>query len=118
VSPPPAHSVPPPDAESFRCDVSRKDRTATVNVVGALDLATVPVLDNQVAELRDAGFRRLILDLRGLDFIDSTGLRGILRYDAEARLDGFSIELIQGPAAVQRVFELTGTTDHLPFIDA
>jgi anti-sigma B factor antagonist len=118
VFPPRAHSLPPPDAEWLRCDVSRKDDTVTVHVVGALDLATVPVLDKQLAELRDAGFRRLILDLRGLGFMDSTGLRCILRQDAEARQDGFSIALIQGPVAVQRVFELTGTTDHLPFIDA
>jgi anti-anti-sigma factor len=98
--------------------VSREGTAATVRVVGALDLATVPVLDDQLAELRGTGFRRLVLDLRGLDFIDSTGLRCILRYDAEARQDGFSIALIQGPPAVQRVFVLTGTTDYLPFIDA
>ena len=117
MSQPPAHSLPPPDAESFRCDVSREGATATVRALGALDLATVPVLDDQLAELRDAGFRRLILDLRGLDFIDSTGLRCILKYDAEARQDGFSIALIQGPPAVQRVFVLTRTSEHLPFID-
>ena len=113
----PAHSPPPPVAESFRCEVSRADGTATVHILGALDLATAPVLDAQLAELRDAGCRRLILDLRGLDFIDSTGLRCILRYDADARQDGFSIALIQGPPAVQRVFMLTRTTEHLPFID-
>ena len=114
----PVHSLPPPDAESFRCDVSREGATATVRALGALDLATVPVLDHQLAALRDAGFRRLILDLRGLEFIDSTGLRCILEYDAEARQDGFSIGLIQGPPAVHRIFVLTGTTGHLPFIDA
>jgi anti-anti-sigma factor len=105
-------------SEPFRCEVSGEHGTATVHAVGALDVATVPVLDSQLAELRDAGIRRLILDLRGLDFMDSTGLRCILKYDAEARLDGFSIELIHGPHAVRRVFELTGTTAHLPFIDA
>ena len=115
---PPAHSLPPPDAKSFRCDVSREAATATVQALGALDLATVPVLDDQLAALRDAGFRRLILDLRGLELIDSTGLRCILKYDAAARQDGFSIALIQGPTAVQRIFVLTGTTDHLPFIAA
>ena len=57
------------------------------------------------------------VDLAGLTFIDSTGLRCILKYDAEARQDGFSIALIQGPPAVQRIFVLTGTTDRLPFID-
>ena len=118
MSPPPAHSLPPADAESFRCDVSREGASATVRVAGALDLATVSVLDTQLAALRGAGFRRLILDLRGLDFIDSTGLRCILKYDSLARNNGFSIELVRGPRAVQRVFELTGTTAHLPFVDS
>ena len=115
--PEPWHT-PQHDAESLRCEVLREDGTATVRAVGALDLATVPELDDQLAGLRDAGFRRLILDLRGLHFMDSSGLRCILKYDSLARNDGFSIELVQGPRAVQRVFELTGTTAHLPFVDS
>ena len=60
---------------------------------------------NQMVALRNAGFRRLILDLSCLEFIDSTGLRCILECDAEARRDGSA--LIPGSQAVQRVFELT-----------
>ena len=113
------HSGPqsPPDDEPLRCEVSREDRTATILPVGELDIATAPVLDGQVAELRDAGFRHLILDLRGLSFMDSTGVRSILKYHSLARNDGFSIELIQGSRAIQRAFEVTGTTAQLPFID-
>jgi anti-sigma B factor antagonist len=118
----PSRSEPPhapqPETEPFRCEVSCEDGTATVRAIGELDLVAVPVLDDQLAELRDAGFRRLILDLRGLYFMDSTGLHCILKYDSLARNNGFSIELIQGPRAVRRVFELTGTATHLPFIDA
>ena len=110
-------NAPRPSPEPFRCEVSRQDSSATVRAIGELDLATVPALDDQLAELRDAGIRRLILDLRGLDFIDSTGLRLILEYDALARNDGFSIALIKGPDAVQRIFEITGTTAQLPFVD-
>src|SRR5688572_415208 len=111
-------SEPPPAAQPFRCEVSRQDGTATVRAVGDLDLATVPVLKDQLAELRDAGFRRLILDPGGLEFMDSTGLRCILDYDSQAQNDGFSIGLLPRPRAVQRVFEITGTTARLPFIDA
>jgi anti-anti-sigma factor len=89
-----------------------------VRALGELDLATVPILEAEVAQLREAGFRRLVLDLSGLGFIDSTGLRCIVALDADARRDGFSIALVAGPPAVQRVFELTGTTAQLPFIDA
>jgi anti-anti-sigma factor len=62
--------------------------------------------------------RRLVLDLQGLQFIDSTGLHLILRYDAEARHDGFSFELVAGDRAVQRVFEVSGVAAQLPFVDA
>lgn len=86
-----------------------------IQAVGELDLATVAILDAELASLRDAGFRRLILDLSSLDFMDSTGLRCILRYDAEARQDGFSIALIPGPPAVHRVFQVTQTEARLPF---
>ena len=62
--------------------------------------------------------RHLIVDLAGLDFIDSTGLACILRYDAEARQDGYSIALIPGPPAVQRMFQVTETEARLNFIRA
>lgn len=111
-------SQPPPTAQPFHCRVSRQDGTAIVRAIGELDLATVQILDDQLAALRDAGCRRLILDLRNLAFIDSAGLHCILRHDAQARQDGFSIELVQGPPAVRRIFEITGTNAHLPFTDA
>jgi len=85
---------------------------------GALDVATAPILDARIGELRGAGFRRLILDLSQLGFMDSTGLRLMLTWDAEARQDGFSIEFVPGRPAVQRVFELTGTASMLPFVAA
>jgi anti-anti-sigma factor len=106
----------PTDEEQLRCDVSRDGEGARVRLFGALDLATVSTLDAQIAELRDANVRRVLLDLSSLGFMDSTGLRCILELDSEARQDGFSLLLAPGPAAVQRVFEITGTTEHLPFI--
>lgn len=109
--------TPPPDAEPFRCEISREHDSARILAIGELDVATVPILKAELEALRTAGFRRLILDLSSLDFMDSTGLRCILDYDAEARQDGFTIALFPGSQAVQRVFELTDTRAHLSFID-
>jgi len=118
----PLESQPPdsvsPDAAVFRCEVSGKRDTAKVRALGELDLGTVAILDAKLAELREAGFRLMIADLSGLSFIDSTGLRCILEWDAEARRGNISIALVQGPRAVQRVFELTGTAARLRFVDA
>ena len=108
----------PPDPKPFYCRVLREHDSARLVVIGELDLRTVPIVEAEIAALRDAGVRRIILDLSSLEFMDSAGLHLILEIDAEARQDGFSIALIAGPPAVQRVFELTNTQVHLPFIDA
>jgi anti-anti-sigma factor len=103
--------------ERFQCEVQTERGAVRVSPIGELDLATVPKLDACLAELRESGFRQLIVDLSRLEFIDSTGLRLLLRYDAEARQDGFRISLTSGPTAVQRIFELSGTLGLLTFTD-
>jgi len=105
-----------PLPDPFSCEVRPERGAVRVFALGSLDVATVPALESQLTELRDAGFRRLIIDLSKLGFMDSTGLRLLLKWDAEARQDGFAIDLVPGPPAVQRVFELTGTAGLLPFI--
>ena len=112
------HSPPTEGVALFHCDTSRDHDTARVQALGELDLETVPSLQAEVDALRAVGVRRIILDLSDLDFIDSTGLRCILQYDAEARQDGFRLDLVPGSPAIQRVFELTDTLSRLSFIDS
>ena len=104
------------DEATLRCVVLQNCDAAQVHPIGSLDMATVPVLEQQLEELREAGFRRLIVHLGGLWFMDSTGLKLALKWHAAAQQDGFEIGFTPGPPAVQRVFELTGTSEHLPFI--
>jgi anti-sigma B factor antagonist len=104
--------------QPFRCDVEPQRETVRVHPVGELDLATVPVVDEQLSELEAAGFKALILDLRAVSFLDSTGLRMILRWDLRSRAGSFEFRLIAGPPAVQRLFDLTGTTGRIDFVDA
>jgi len=113
----PPETLPTQVPNSFWCDVSRERDAASVRPLGELDLATVPILAGGVAHLRKAGCRHLIFDLRQLGFIDSSGLRFLLECHAESRQHGFTMALVPGPPAVQMVFELTGTTNRLPFID-
>jgi anti-anti-sigma factor len=105
------------DLAAFRCELSRERDTASIRTVGELDLATVPVLAGHVAQLRQGGCRHVIFDLSDLAFIDSSGLRFLLECYAESRQDGFTMALVTGPPAVQTVFELTDTKNHLPFIE-
>ena len=106
------------DDESLTCEVVPERDTVRVRPVGTLDLATGPVLEQQLAELRAAGFRHIVVDLRGLTFMDSTGLQLALRWEAASRVDGFKIGFVPGPPEVQRVFELTGVLDSISFVSA
>jgi ABC-type transporter Mla MlaB component len=72
---------------------SRERATEREAVRVAPDLAIVPELREQLEELRDAGFQSLVLDLRGVTFIDSGGLHLIVSWNALARES--AVELLQ-----------------------
>jgi anti-sigma B factor antagonist len=97
----------------FSCEVGRNDSTAWVRPAGDLDLDTVHSVESKLAELREEGYRSLVLDLRGLTFMDSTGLRLVIRWHTSARHHGFRFAVVPGTDSVQRVFELTGMDAHL-----
>jgi anti-sigma B factor antagonist len=105
--------APVPSGEPFRVDVLPERDVVRVVPIGELDLATVPELAGQLQELRDVGFQRLVLDLRRLEFIDSTGLHLIVKLDRDARREGHEFAVIPGPPAVQRLFDLTGVAEHV-----
>ena len=52
-----------------------------------------------------------------LTFMDSTGLRLVIRWDTDAREDGFEFAIVPGPEVVQRVFRLTGMDDVIPIAE-
>jgi anti-sigma B factor antagonist len=101
--------------EPFRVEVHPEHDTVRLAPVGELDIATVDEIGDRLRELCEHGFRRFLLDLRRLTFMDSSGLRLILDWDGRARRDGISFAVIPGPAVVQRVFEVAGVLDRLPF---
>ena len=104
--------------ESLRCDVIPERESVRVCPVGSLDLATAGVLEAKLEELWGAGFGALVIDLRGLDFMDSTGLRLLLHWSDTARRDRVTLGIVPGNRTVQRVFEITCTVQALPFVAA
>lgn len=105
------------ELEPFRIEVEPSRDVVRVVPVGELDLASTDTLRQEIARLHEAGFNRLVLDLRRLRFMDSTGLRLILEIDADSRSDGWDFSLVRGPEAIQRLFEVTNLTDRLDFVD-
>ncbi|MGZ4137405.1 MAG: STAS domain-containing protein [Actinomycetota bacterium] len=88
---------------------------AIVTVSGDLDLSTAPELDRSLTGVQANG-RPVVLDLRRVSFMDSSGLRVILAADARARSAGTRLVLVEGPPGVQRVFQLTLLDRRLEFV--
>ena len=103
------------DEVPFHCEIARDADGVRVRAVGSLDMATAPELDAKLTELYAAEHRLVILDLRDLDFMDSSGLRLLLSWDAFARRDGMALHLVPGPPAVQLVFDVSGTAGVFTF---
>jgi anti-sigma B factor antagonist len=103
------------ELEPFRCDVEPHRDEVRVCPVGELDLATVPLVEEQLAELWSVGFTRLVLDLRAVSFLDSTGVRMLLSWHVRDKTDGVAFGVIPGPPGVQRVLEICGVADWLEY---
>jgi anti-sigma B factor antagonist len=92
------------------------DGAVVLTVQGEVDMATVATLE---ARLADICARRgaVTVDLRRVGFLDCLGLRLLLATHRAASTRGCRVDFIQGPPAVRRVFELTGTLAQLPFVE-
>jgi len=90
---------------------------AVFAVEGEIDLATV---DQLTRALHGVWHRAeaVTIDLRRVSFIDCLGMRALLELSSEGAERGCRVEFIQGPRAVERLFELTGALQHLSFVDA
>lgn len=103
--------------EPFRCETRRNGDAWWVRPVGELDIDTAPQLEHELVRARASGAARLVLDLRALTFMDSTGLRLVIRWDKAARAEGFEFAIVPGSEVIQRVIRLTGMDEHLPVAD-
>ena len=106
-------------AEQLAVETRKHRRTALVALRGELDLLTV----SKVAEVLDGlepkadGLRHVVLDLRGLTFMDVLGLKELIRQNEFARSNHHNLAVVRGTAAIHRVLELTGVEDMLVLVD-
>jgi anti-sigma B factor antagonist len=104
-------------AAGFTC-VSHEDGrgTSTIVISGELDAATVTRAERELdrAEGRSTA---IVLDLRRMTFIDSSGLQLIGDADARIRAAGGRLVLIRPPKHVDRVFQITRMSYDLEFVD-
>jgi anti-sigma B factor antagonist len=86
-------------------------------LTGELDLATADAVQAELERIEARDATSIVLDLKGLTFMDSTGVRLLVSAHARSRADTGRLSLLRGPAAVQRVMELSGVDVLLPFAD-
>ena len=103
-----------PDLVSFSVEVQRRDGVAIVEPRGELDVATVETLRVALDDIKVAW--RLVLDLRGLSFIDSTGLHLLVALHQRAQRDGFQLALVAPEPPVDRAIRVCGLGNTLPFV--
>jgi anti-sigma B factor antagonist len=90
---------------------------ASVALTGELDISEAPAVEEKLREMEVHRPPVLVLDLRGLTFLDSSGLRLILEADLRAREDGRRLTLVRGPDPVHRVFLISLLEKRLDFVD-
>jgi anti-anti-sigma factor len=101
-------------AGDLRIDHTTAGTTQRLALAGELDVATVAQLESALAQARPAA-DLIEVDLGGLSFIDSTGLRALLTLHQASEADGFAYRLLAGPPLVHRTFTLTGLDQVLVF---
>jgi anti-anti-sigma factor len=93
----------------------RDARKARLVLGGELDMAARFQAEQALDALLAEPVEHLVVDLGEVTFVDSTGMGLVLEVHDRARAEGFKLRLLRGPADVQRVFELAGVADVLPF---
>jgi anti-anti-sigma factor len=98
----------------------RSEREGAIHSIclsGELDLATADAVNDEIMRVEASDAGSIILDLSGLTFIDSTGMRLVVNAATRSRADSDRLTLLRGGPAVQRAFQLTGLEEQLPFAD-
>jgi anti-sigma B factor antagonist len=101
----------------FRVEVRNADATAVITVSGELDLASSPALEEELERVAQSDAQLVVVDLRHLEFMDSTGLSVLVRAHQRAEENGRRLGLVNGSQQVQRLLTLTGVADRLTLTD-
>jgi anti-sigma B factor antagonist len=98
---------------AFTVQLQPRSDVALIVVSGELDIASAPELEQTFEQIRPDLTKLVIVDLRELEFMDSTGLSIIVRAHQRLAEHGCELTLIKGPPQVQRLLDLTGLADRL-----
>jgi anti-anti-sigma factor len=101
---------------TFSTSLERRTGAAIVRLEGDLDIASEQQATTDLAGALD-GAEVLVADLRGLSFIDSTGVRVLLTVELRARERGARFGVVRGDGMVARLLEVTRIHQRFPVVD-
>ena len=101
--------------EMLTVSVTRGDGSATVSLEGELDLATADLVEEALRGVEEQA-TSVVIDLRELEFIDSTGLSVMLEAAGRSQQNSHSLHIRRGSGQVEKVFALTGLHERLSFV--
>jgi anti-sigma B factor antagonist len=106
----------PPD--DFSISAEDRDGRAHLSLRGELDLATAPELEELLNSRVDSG-QEVVVDLRGLEFMDSSGIRVLVAAHARAGRTGGRLVVVRPRpnSAVAKIVEISGLDGELTIVD-
>jgi len=99
---------------SLRIETVECDGSLVLAAEGELDIVSSPLLDEALGRARATDATSIVIDLVKISFIDSTGLHVLIKH-ANAENGRARIKLTKGSPETQRLFELSGAAEYLPF---
>jgi anti-sigma B factor antagonist len=103
--------------DQLQVDATRARDRVVLRLRGELDLASVPLLQRELEAVDLEPAAMVLLDLRELHFMDSTGLRAILAAHSRAEERGYDFAVTRGSDQVERLLGITRVSEHLRIID-
>jgi anti-anti-sigma factor len=103
--------------EILEIETEARDGLVHVTLRGELDLSTVTKVEDELKAVESDAPPVIVLDLKRLSFLDSTGLRCLVTADQRARENDRRVVLVRGPDPVQRVFTITRLEERLEMVD-
>lgn len=102
----------------FRVAAHTRGNAQVLEVSGELDLAAAASLEEELERALSSGSQLIVIDLKDLDFIDSTGLSVLVRAHQQAQEAGLEMGLVNPGAQVERLLSLTGLASRLTLSDS
>ena len=103
-------------SDDFNVELHRRPGVVVVAPAGEIDVATVERVRDPL-RLAEDGAGALVLDLRKVTFMDTSGLQLVFEQQRRAALAGFEFVVVRGSRQLQRLFEIAGFGDRLRMVD-